>query len=100
MPPETMQPNMWQALGAFIPAVAIAVSWIWHLRRALSRQEEQADRRADALLALAERALPALQASTASVAESTAIIRRTSEQLAIAEVVWRDAEATIDELRR
>lgn len=90
--PSPADPSIWSAVGPFAAALAIAVAWIAYLRKELAASRERSDRRADELLALAERALPVLQESSRSVAESTDLIRRQGEALAAVEVLIRDAD--------
>lgn len=90
--PSPADPTMWQAVGPFTAALAVCLAWIAYLLRALSEARERADRRADELLALAERALPVLQESSTSVREATDLMRRQGQALAAVEVLIRDAD--------
>lgn len=90
--PSPTDPTIWQAAGPFAAALAICLAWIGYLLRALSESRERADRRADELLALAERSLPVLQESSTALRESTDLMRRQGQALAAVEVLIREYE--------
>lgn len=90
--PSPADPTVWQATGPFAAALVICVAWINYLRKELAASRERADRRADELLALAERALPVLQDSATTMRESTDLIRRQGHALAAVEVLIREAD--------
>lgn len=95
-----MTPDLWQALGPFAVAMAIAIAWIAHLQKQMAEARKDADQRTDQLIELADRALPALQDSAAELRGAAEVIRHEHEQSARTEAVLKDAEWLIREKRK